>query len=243
MLSKKMQAIGLLSCSFVCTGVVNAGEQPLRLGLGYMHSSSVFNNADSVGAVVPVARYESENVSVRGTIIDLNILSEPSWSAGIGFNLDSAYQDRNESKDFDSWSEIALRVNAHVFASANFTPETIGRIAYSYDVSGESKGYTATADLRREFRLPIGAKLIPTVGLKWFDQDTFEYLFTNDDEIEGDSALNPYLSLSFIMPVSERFAVMSNFTWYQLDSKINKLDVIDSDSRYTALFSVLYRIN
>lgn len=244
MVSRLLLCLALTSFGFEAQAQDNTGK--LRLGLAYVTHSHVFMESASSRRVMPLVLYMGEFVDIIGPRFDWKLLREEAWSAGVGFNVDFSFLDRNDSQSLTSWPEIEPRINGHVFSHWDF-PEAISiRASLSQDLSGESHGQTADVRIAKGIEY-IGIRFMAHIGASWFDKDTFEYLFTNDGQIEGmeiglQQTISPYAGLEMLLPVTKNFAVRADLTAYQLDSDIRRLDVIRSNKRTSFMLGVFYNM-
>ena len=137
---------------------------------------------------------------------------------------------------------LSARINAHVFIQIPMPGRGSVRLDYSQDISGESNGNTAEVQVFRNFRSKYGFSFKPAIGLKWYDSDTFQYLFTYQKENKVQSFVNPYFSMTAIAPLTRKLAFVGNVTGYQLDSALSDLQEVDKQFQYRTQISLMYLI-
>jgi outer membrane scaffolding protein for murein synthesis (MipA/OmpV family) len=225
-----------------CASPVLAENYPLRLGLGILEQSGVFIQADKTTSVVPVLRYESPELSIKGPRVDWKLLREGPWLLGLGLNIDASYLDRNDSSALAQWPDLSARLNAHAFTRLHLSDSSSIRLAYSHDISGESDAATAEIHVERIFPV-MGLLITPCAGVRWGDEQTFEYLFETDHPTVSTDFFEPFVGIDLILPITTRLTLMSAINWYRMDTKVSDLQVVAEDTRYSLLLSLVYQVN
>lgn len=102
-----------------------------------------------------------------------------------------------------------------LFRHRNF----IGQVSGLYEVTGRHKGY--------EVRAAVSAPLIQTkqslainAGVTWKSAATVDYYYGVQDLYNPDSALSPFIKLSYALPLSERWTLVAFLHYEYLDSSI-----------------------
>jgi outer membrane protein len=102
-----------------------------------------------------------------------------------------------------------------LFRHRNF----IGQVSALYEVTGRHKGY--------EVRAAASAPLIQSkqslainAGVTWKSAATVDYYYGVQDLYNPDSALSPFIKLSYALPLSERWTLVAFLHYEYLDSSI-----------------------
>lgn len=102
-----------------------------------------------------------------------------------------------------------------MFRHRNF----IGQVSALYEVTGRHKGY--------EVRAAVSAPLIQSkqslainAGATWKSAATVDYYYGVQDLYNPDSALSPFIKLSYALPLSERWTLIAFVHYEYLDSTI-----------------------
>jgi MipA family protein len=95
----------------------------------------------------------------------------------------------------------------------------IGQVSALYEVTGRHKGY--------EVRAAVSAPLIQTkqslainAGVTWKSAATVDYYYGVQDLYDPDSALSPFIKVSYALPLSERWTLVAFLHYEYLDSSI-----------------------
>ena len=102
-----------------------------------------------------------------------------------------------------------------LFRHRNF----IGQVSALYEVTGRHKGY--------EMRAAVSAPLVQSkqslainAGVTWKSAATVDYYYGVQDLYNPDSALSPFIKLSYALPLSERWTLVAFLHYEYLDSSI-----------------------
>jgi MipA family protein len=102
-----------------------------------------------------------------------------------------------------------------LFRHRNF----IGQVSALYEVTGRHKGY--------EVRAAVSAPLVRSkqslainAGVTWKSAATVDYYYGVPDLYDPDSALSPFIKLSYALPLSERWTLVAFLHYEYLDSSI-----------------------
>ena len=227
----------LITLSLPFTAFANGAPQ---LGLGYQHTSAVFAGAEDPDKLVPVVRYRGKNITIDGMRLDWRLYGQQRWQTGIGFNVDTTYDDRNDAPALEAWPHLSSRINAHVFLKAALPAGIRGRLALSQDTNDIHHGATVSLTAQRPYPLN-NVTVIPSIGLAWSNDKRFEHVFAVDGSFEPQSTLDTHIGLSMVFPLNRRITLMASAHWHHLDNAITDLPFIDEQACVRAMAAVLYR--
>jgi len=95
----------------------------------------------------------------------------------------------------------------------------IGQVSALYEFTGRHKGYEVRAAVSRAL-IQSEQSLVINAGLTWKSEATVDYFYGVKDLYHPDSALNPFVKLSYSLPLSERWTLTAFVHYEFLDDTI-----------------------
>jgi MipA family protein len=102
-----------------------------------------------------------------------------------------------------------------LFRHRNF----IGQVSALYEVTGRHKGYEVRAAVSTPL-VQSKQSLVVNAGLTWKNAATVDYYYGVPDLYDPDSALSPFIKLSYALPLSQRWTLIAFVHYEYLDSTI-----------------------
>jgi len=102
-----------------------------------------------------------------------------------------------------------------LFRHRNF----IGQVSALYEVTGRHKGYEVRAGASAPL-IQSKQSLAINAGVTWKSAATVDYYYGVQDLYDPDSALSPFIKLSYALPLSERWTLVAFLHYEYLDSSI-----------------------
>jgi outer membrane protein len=147
----------------------------------------------------------------------------------------------------DELSERKYAIDAGVQLNVYVGDFGMIRAEYMHDVSNVYKGDNALIEYIHQ--QPAGQWLLGgTVGLKYKSADLTDYYYGIDasDDVhsifhyKGTSGIQPYVKISAIYPVSEKWQLITLARWSKLDDGMTDSPVVEEDSASTLYTGVSY---
>jgi len=117
----------------------------------------------------------------------------------------------------------------------------IGQVNALYEVTGRHKGY--------EMRAAVSAPLIQThqslvvnAGWTWKSAESVNYYYGVENLYKADSAFNPFIKLSYSLPLSERWTLTAFVHYEYLDDAIVDSPIVSDREVVTAFAGFNFKV-
>jgi MipA family protein len=124
-----------------------------------------------------------------------------------------------------------------LFRHRNF----IGQVSALYEVTGRHQGY----ELRAAVSAPLVQQeqsLVINAGLTWKSAATVDYYYGVKDLYRPDGALNPFVKLSYSLPLSERWTLTAFVHYEYLDDTIVDSPIVSDREVVTAFAGFNFKV-
>ena len=124
-----------------------------------------------------------------------------------------------------------------LFRHRNF----IGQVSALYEVTGRHKGY----EMRAAVSTPLvqsKQSLAINAGVTWKSAATVDYYYGVQDLYNPDSALSPFIKLSYALPLSERWTLVAFLHYEYLDSSITDSPIVTDHEVVTGFAGFNFKV-
>jgi MipA family protein len=119
--------------------------------------------------------------------------------------------------------------------------EFIGQVSALYEFTGRHKGYEVRAAVSRPL-IQSKQSLVVNAGLTWKSQATVDYFYGVRDLYRPDAALNPFVKLSYALPLSERWTLTAFVHYEFLDDTIVDSPLVSGREVVTAFAGLNFKV-
>jgi outer membrane protein len=124
-----------------------------------------------------------------------------------------------------------------LFRHRNF----IGQVSALYEVTGRHKGYEARAAVSAPL-IQSKQSLAINAGVTWKSAATVDYYYGVPDVYDPDSALSPFIKLSYALPLSERWTLTAFVHYEYLDDTIVDSPIVTDREVITAFAGFNFKV-
>jgi outer membrane protein len=124
-----------------------------------------------------------------------------------------------------------------LFRHRNF----IGQVSALYEVTGRHKGYEARAAVSAPL-IQSKQSLAINAGLTWKSAASVDYYYGVPDVYRADAALNPFVKLSYALPLSERWTLIAFVHYEYLDDTIVDSPIVTDREVVTAFAGFNFKV-
>jgi outer membrane protein len=124
-----------------------------------------------------------------------------------------------------------------LFRHRNF----IGQVSALYEVTGRHKGYEARAAVSAPL-IQSKQSLAINAGLTWKSAASVDYYYGVPDVYRADAALNPFIKLSYALPLSERWTLTAFVHYEYLDDAIVDSPIVTDREVVTAFAGFNFKV-
>jgi len=117
----------------------------------------------------------------------------------------------------------------------------IGQVSALYEFTGRHKGYEVRAAVSRAL-IQSEQSLVINAGLTWKSEATVDYFYGVKDLYHPDSALNPFVKLSYSLPLSERWTLTAFVHYEFLDDTIVDSPLVSGREVVTAFAGLNFKV-
>ena len=117
----------------------------------------------------------------------------------------------------------------------------IGQVSALYEFTGRHKGYEVRAAVSRAL-IQSEQSLVINAGLTWKSEATVDYFYGVKDLYHPDSALNPFVKLSYALPLSERWTLTAFVHYEFLDDTIADSPIVSGHEVVTAFAGLNFKV-
>ena len=117
----------------------------------------------------------------------------------------------------------------------------IGQVSALYEFTGRHKGYEVRAAISRPL-IQSKQSLVINAGLTWKSQATVDYFYGVRDLYRPDAALNPFVKLSYSLPLSERWTLTAFVHYEFLDDTIVDSPIVSGREVVTAFAGLNFKV-
>lgn len=199
---------------------------------------------------VPLVRFEGERAYLRGLRGGVRLVERDGFEFGPVAQLRFDGYDADESDFLAGMDDRDFSIDAGLAGA--YRNERVGQFDLSVvtDVLGRSGGSEIELGYTALFRA-AGFTFIPSVAVKWLDDDLVDYYYGVRDEealpgrpaYRGDSAVVPELSVTAMRPLSEHWTLYARAGHAWLPSEIADSPIVEDDARTTLAFGVGYEFD
>jgi MipA family protein len=119
--------------------------------------------------------------------------------------------------------------------------ELIGQVSALYEFTGRHKGYEVRAAVSRPL-LQTEQSLVINAGLTWKSAETVNYFYGVKDLYRAGSALNPFVKLSYALPLSQRWTLTAFVHYEFLDDTIADSPIVSGHEVVTAFAGLNFKV-
>ena len=124
-----------------------------------------------------------------------------------------------------------------LFRHRNF----IGQVSALYEVTGRHQGYELRAAVSAPL-LQTNQSLVINAGLTWKSAATVDYYYGVPDLYRADGALNPFVKLSYSLPLSARWTLTAFVHYEYLDDTIVDSPIVADREVVTAFAGFNFKV-
>jgi outer membrane protein len=117
----------------------------------------------------------------------------------------------------------------------------IGQVSALYEVTGRHKGYEVRTAVSRPL-IQSEQSLVLNAGLTWKSAATVDYFYGVRGLYEPGSALNPFIKLSYALPLSERWTLTAFVHYEYLDNAIADSPIVTEREVVTAFAGLNFKV-
>jgi MipA family protein len=117
----------------------------------------------------------------------------------------------------------------------------IGQVSALYEFTGRHKGYEVRAALSRPL-IQSEQSLVINAGLTWKSAETVNYFYGVPGLYSADAALNPFVKLSYSLPLSERWTLTAFVHYEFLDDTIVDSPLVSGREVVTAFAGLNFKV-
>lgn len=227
---------------------------PWSLGVGAIFAANPYKDTDQTILPLPIIRYRGENLTWNGPSASYKFV-EQSWSqTRIKAFL---YPQDFESANTDNARLSQLNDRHYLFMlglEQRFTTYYGDiQLGISGDVTGQTNGYRLNTKYSQRFTMPLTEKLIvfttPAIGISYTSYritDHFYGISTSESNRSGlntytpGGAVSPYVSVRFVINVSENWNIFSSTQLNHLPDKLYDSPMIGKRYTFTTIVSLTY---
>jgi outer membrane protein len=119
--------------------------------------------------------------------------------------------------------------------------EFIGQVSALYEFTGRHQGYEVRAAVSRPL-IQSKQSLVINAGLTWKSQATVDYFYGVRDLYRPDAALNPFVKLSYALPLSQRWTLTAFVHYEFLDDTIVDSPIVSGREVVTAFAGLNFKV-
>lgn len=119
--------------------------------------------------------------------------------------------------------------------------EFIGQVSALYEFTGRHKGYEVRAAVSRPL-IQSKQSLVINAGLTWKSEATVDYFYGVGDLYRPDAALNPFIKLSYSLPLSQRWTLNAFVHYEFLDDTITDSPIVSGREVVTAFAGLNFKV-
>jgi outer membrane protein len=119
--------------------------------------------------------------------------------------------------------------------------EFIGQLSALYEFTGRHKGYEVRAAVSRPL-IQSEQSLVINAGLTWKSSATVDYFYGVQDLYRAGAALNPFVKLSYSLPLSERWTLTAFVHYEYLDDTIADSPIVTDREVVTAFAGFNFKV-
>ena len=117
----------------------------------------------------------------------------------------------------------------------------IGQLSALYEFTGRHKGYEVRAAVSRPL-IQSEQSLVVNAGLTWKSAATVDYFYGVQDLYRAGAALNPFVKLSYSLPLSERWTLTAFVHYEHLDDSIADSPIVEDREVVTAFAGFNFKV-
>jgi outer membrane protein len=119
--------------------------------------------------------------------------------------------------------------------------QLIGQVSALYEFTGRHKGYEVRAAVSRPL-IQSEQSLVLNAGLTWKSAETVNYFYGVKDLYRAGSALNPFVKLSYALPLSQRWTLTAFVHYEFLDDTIVDSPIVSGREVVTAFAGLNFKV-
>jgi outer membrane protein len=119
--------------------------------------------------------------------------------------------------------------------------EFIGQVSALYEFTGRHKGYEVRAAVSRPL-IQSEQSLVINAGLTWKSAATVDYFYGVKDLYSPGAALNPFVKLSYSLPLSQRWTLTAFVHYEFLDDTIVDSPIVSGREVVTAFAGLNFKV-
>ena len=119
--------------------------------------------------------------------------------------------------------------------------EFIGQLSALYEFTGRHQGYEVRAAVSRPL-LQSRQSLVINAGLTWKSAATVNYFYGVQGLYRADAALNPFVKLSYALPLSQRWTLTAFVHYEFLDDTIVDSPIVSGREVVTAFAGLNFKV-
>jgi outer membrane protein len=119
--------------------------------------------------------------------------------------------------------------------------EFIGQVSALYEFTGRHKGYEVRAALSRPL-IQSKQSLVINAGLTWKSAATVDYFYGVPDVYSPGAALNPFVKLSYALPLSQRWTLTAFVHYEYLGAAIADSPIVTDREVVTAFAGLNFKV-
>ncbi|HJY36906.1 MAG TPA: MipA/OmpV family protein, partial [Steroidobacteraceae bacterium] len=119
--------------------------------------------------------------------------------------------------------------------------DLIGQVNALYEVTGRHQGYEMRAAVSAPL-IQTNQSLVVSGGWTWKSAATVDYYYGVNNLYEPDAAFNPFIKLSYVLPLSERWTLTAFVHYEYLDDTIVDSPIVSDREVITAFAGFKFKV-
>lgn len=215
------------------------------LGLGVLYSTEPYTDVDEDFWVVPIIKVRYKKFYIDGKSLGyiLNDSEEFEFSVLLKPRL-MGYEDSDspvlagmDDRDWSIDGGFRFKWNNQFFSLSVTTLN---------DLLNEHQGQEFSCVVSREFKDGI---FIPRIGVRYLSDDIVDYYYgvlgneatTSRAAYTASDAVNYFTGFSLAIPIGEKWAIIGDFEYENLNSEIEDSPIVDEEEILTYILGAVYR--
>lgn len=240
--------VSILALIMPVSAIYAEDESSFSFGLVYISSESIYLNANAISRVMPLLRYDRENVSVsfqEGVSYQILNGSASSFTISVAPKF----------KPYDSSDSLALNgmdrkmyFDGSAAAFYTISRGLTAKFKYSKEFTNEFNG--DAVDLSLSQFIPVaGVPVIVTAGSKWYDRNRSEYLYgvysaeatSQRSQYAPSDGFVHYLGLNAFYKITDSIGLFSNINVNFLPAAVKNSPIISDKNTISFIIGLGYR--
>lgn len=197
---------------------------------------------------IPIIAYQGDRIEVLGIQASYSIWRNEKMNFSLGLKLNFDGYNSDDSDAFEGMEDRELSLDGSFKWQYNFVKKWNLKTDVYYDLLGVSDGFHGSLSVGRSFDSEK-FMLIPSVGVKWEDENYVDYYYGVSSEDETSSreeyhpgfTFNPYVECTYLRFWGQSWATYLTVSAIYLDEEIQNSPLVDQKFKFSFLMALVYR--